>query len=395
MKKPHIFLIILFLAGLGVFILKDYFIKAYAISYIKKEFGVEAVIKSLHLGLNSLTVTQAAFKDNNAQVNLKSLRVDFKLPEILKPQVSKVSLQGLDCKIKDVEAAKSKFIEKFSGKQPAAPALEPQLDLENVKISLEVNKIKVDVDFSFKGTVLGNKINKLGWLEVNKCNVSSDDFSVDNLRLKEAEQGLHILKINRIKIKGKSINDPEASLEVENDKIFIRQFSHYLLGSSSKVTGTLNLNEYADMCVNLNFSDIAFDRIVQLFGLKDSLRVEGLFAGALDMSLKDFKPENLGASFTSLGAGVVDVKKESPLAFLKGRLDKESYKTLVETLKDYKYNKASLKVTSKGKNLLFNIDLLSAVKEKRDVIVNFNLAWEVKNVQGSNYNLGLGSFGLR
>jgi len=69
-------------------------------------------------------------------------------------------------------------------------------------------------------------------------------------------------------------------------------------------------------------------------------------------------------NFESIGAGLINIKREEALDFLRKYLEAASYKALVDSFSNYEYNKGRISVDTQKGSLAVGINLYRKKPEK-------------------------------
>jgi len=363
---------------LFIFITKDYVLKACIKHYIGKELNGRCKIDKAQVLFNGINIEGFKLSSQSLEFTLGQGNVEVGFPEILKPRIYRVTLRDARLTIKNLESTKDMIADKFTGlnakPQPEiSREITPlRLDLKNIFFRLE-NKggLNIDINFSFLADIVGGGIPLVENIEVFDANVVSDNFAISRLKIAKT-QDQYILKIPNVKIKDKEIEDVVIPFIIEGQTIVLKGAENPLFGPASLFEGVIELKDYKNLCLNLGLSNASFQKLITIMGGEESVDFGGSFEGEVNFCLQDFKLADIKGDFYNNSGGFINIKKETTLNFLKRYLNESSYNTLIESLKNYRYNEAVVKIGKDKGALIFHMDCDSEEGGRRNISVNFH-----------------------
>jgi len=159
-------------------------------------------------------------------------------------------------------------------------------------------------------------------------------------------------------------------IKAETERIIFPKAQNPFLGKSGCMTAVIDINKYEDLCFSARFSGVSFGKIIDAFASEDAAAT-GLFDGKLKICLAKSAISEVDADFLNKGTGIINIKKESSLAFLKPYLDKPSYNALIDNFKNYEYNKGIVAAENNDDVLGLNLDFTSETMGRRNITINF------------------------
>jgi hypothetical protein len=204
------------------------------------------------------------------------------------------------------------------------------------------------------------------------------DFKMNGLRLKglsltPSAPDTYELNISSLRFKESQVKFIAISIKVGESKIIFGPTFNPALGPQGSLAGVIDRRGGPDLCLELSLDKVSAPALMALIA-KDQkdIALEGLFAGELVVCLKGGKPVGLRGNFHNQGQGLINIKKETSLDFLKQYLDGASYKVLIDGLKNYKYNEGKITVGREANDLIIDISFDSLEAGKRIIPINFH-----------------------
>ena len=370
---------VLVIAALCIFILKDPLSKKILAQYAARELSAHCSIKAAHLGLRGIFLKEVSLKKKGFSVKADSISLSFypflKARRLAARSISLENLRADIFSIKEINdfilAVKQrgrKHLHKMPKQKTSLPL---QINLSRTEVEIE-NNPSFQVSFS-AGLKLTSDGLFLQTLNISGLNFFSPNFSIKGLSLKEKEK-TYCLNIPSMKLGKKDIKKTEVYLKINGSEVEIIKVSNTLL-EGSYVSGKMNFDSYyRNAGLTLKFSHLSFERILNLFSKKEDVSFKGYFQGELRAQLRNFRLVKVKANAFSQKAGIINVKNQQKLAFLRKYLDDRSYQSLVDSFKKYEYNKGRFTVKTEGSDLIFSLDFYSHLKGKRIVIIDFHNA---------------------
>ena len=370
-----------------IFLVKDYLLEKAILQYINREFNAEVSVEKANLSFREVTIEGLNIFNRDFTLRLEKGEVSFKLNRFLDIEILKLFVKDMFLEIKDLKNARDILKYKFTSvgdegfikmsKTEKAPLA---VDLQGIEVVIrDPETLLAKIVFSFQADMEGSRVKLLRNLDIPDCNIKSKSLDV-TLNFRRVAPGVYILKVPTAAIKGREIQDISIILTAEEDRFIFRDIETDLLGPYPFVSGVVSLEGYKSICLKLDVEDISFSKLVDLAGRGEDIFFEGLFEGDLEICLDGKGVSLIKGAFHNSGGGVVDIKKETSLNFLREHIDKASYSALINNLKNYRYNKAELEVLKKEGILTINARFTSEEMGDKNISVNTRKILGGKNV---------------
>jgi hypothetical protein len=183
------------------------------------------------------------------------------------------------------------------------------------------------------------------------------------------------LSVARIKYNKAEMNNLSAKLRLRGKILFLNALKAQVFGGKAEGVMALNIGKNVDYELNLDFIDLDMDRFIRDFDLEERFKMSGRLGGrvffrgiGLDMALLS------GDLAVSEAGGVLTITDKRFLENM-ARTSKQSLDILVESFKDYHYNRGVVKLGMEKGNLVLDVNL-NGEAGKRDlsiVVHGFNL----------------------
>ena len=378
MRKLRNFLIIILFLCCAVFLAKDFVLKAFMAGYISKQLQAECKIGKAHVLLKGVNIEGLSLVSRDFELNVKRLIVLFDFPKQSFSWILQVSINDAYLNIINLSLLRQELLSKSA---PSYQQLKPQaehrlpvfkVDLRNIKIRIKsAGNFSIDTNFSLKGAVNEKPFVILDKLRVSSTSIHSDNFSVNNLQVYQ-EGDSYSLNIKKLKLRDKQFTGLTLPFKLKQNRIIVKQEKNLLLGDSSLLEASLVFSGYSDISISLSLTNSSLQDILEIAAGSGSVDFFGLFDGKINMNLKDSQLTAISGSLFNNNGGFINIKKEANLSFLRKYLDKKSYETLIESLKNYKYNEALIQLGRDLDSLAFQMNCNSIEGGQRNIAINFH-----------------------
>jgi hypothetical protein len=252
------------------------------------------------------------------------------------------------------------------------------------EINIGLKKIIIDKTNLVKDNFQFKAKNIEARYEVNfPFQLSLDSLRIVDAQVKDQQLGslnfdltpygdYHQLLGNNLLFKSKEIGNFSLSIRLKENKLYFYDLKSTFIDSTFLLSGYLNLGDFNNICIDLVVKDLALSDIIFLFGDKKKINLEGKFSGKVDCCFRNNKISYLDLDIDDLEGGVINFKEETSLDFLKKRLDKKYYAYLLDNLKNYKYDEASIGVKTDKNNLILEANFFSEELGKRNITIKLH-----------------------
>ncbi|MFC1703823.1 hypothetical protein ACFL1E_03440 [Candidatus Omnitrophota bacterium] len=198
---------------------------------------------------------------------------------------------------------------------------------------------------------------------------SQQDIGLD-LNLKHVEDNVYSLTIPSVKMKGKTVKNILAIFEFDKEKIIIREAKSSLLGPLALVQGRIDFHDPNEICVNLVARELSFQNMIDFFDKQEDILFVGPYDGTISFCLQEMVPSKMSGVLSNKKGGVINIKKETSLDFLRKHLDQASYDALIDNFKNYTYNEGEMSVTQYEDIFTIKLNFDSQYLGKRNITIN-------------------------
>lgn len=373
--KSVLVLIILFTC---LFISKDYFLKQYITAFISRQFNGDVNIQAVHLSPSQLKLTGISFSNENLKLESSNLILDFYLAAFKIIKLKKITSINSSLKINDFEKIKNIFAIKSTknGKLGATYfSVDKKLIVNVDNFFIEIAKIN---NIKFTTRIVLNAIveneNKLDYkkIEISDFNISSNNLNINNLSLRLASDGICNLAIPSLKIKNKEIKNIKLPLRIKDKMIELLLAPNIFFGDKAFWQGMISIIPPADLFLQMQLQNASWVNFIEIFDDKNEVTLEGLHNGLFTLSLRANHLNEINGYFENNSGGFINIKKETSLDFLRNYLDKASYKLLIDSLKNYKYNKGKIMLGKVDNAISLDMRFESDIGGERKLGINLH-----------------------
>ncbi len=369
------FIILVILCIVLVLALRNYIAASLIQHYIKKEFTAECSVGEVKVFISGIEINDLTFKAKDFTGSLKQGSIVADLHNLFKLKSLEIFLGDLFFQINDMESFKQTLQAKYlktSAKDTDKKALPLHLDLIDARIKIDDPKVlTLDVDLTFEAIFEGSHLKKLKDLEIKEGSLRKGG-TVLVFDVKKETSKLSLLRITSLKIKEKEAKNIFIPLAVSDESIVFERVDGDLFGSSAVVSGVFDFKDYNNLCVSLKANEVSFANVISLAGSDKNFSIDGAFSGSFKACLRGVKLEDIEGNFYNNKGGLVNIKKEADLAFLKRHLDEKSYQAIIDNFKNYNYNEGEIGLSKEGSDLALKLNFDSKDSGKRDIMINFH-----------------------
>jgi len=373
MKKRIVFLILLVFV-LAIF-LGGFFLKQVAQAYVSKLLSAECTIGSFSFGLSGIRIEDVKVRGEGFDGKAQRLHLHFEFQKFWPPQLSRIDLDDWYLTISALEDTVRRLQNTFSSEESVKSEQSRVIyvDINNASFHLDDPHLpEVNIGFSFAGTIKDGALEVIDALSVRDFTFKTENVMVEQTEIKKNHQGTYELAIAKVVFKGEEIRDVRIPFRIIDKTIIFEKSPQNFFGTSAYLEGTLAVSGDNAPSLHLEVTDASFINLGRLLGAEDSVVVEGLFEGIVDVSCVPPEPLSIRARFHNPQSGLVNIKKETSLEFLRERLDEASYNALIDNFRNYRYNRGTIALSAQEHDLIVQMDFDSQELGKRSITVNFH-----------------------
>jgi len=378
MKAVKVLVVSVVLLAVSLFFLKGILLKSFIEHYAVSELGIECSIKNASLSFKKVSLKGISISHKGFAFRMDRASVYLLYGGGIVPVIHRIDLEGVKADISDFDETK-KFVlsragrnTKETGSIPGREKAHPlDIDISNADIRIaspEMFEIKGLA--SFRGRVDQQRITDWYSADISQGRIKVKGFSAQ-FSLSPTGPNRYIFKMSGMKMKDKKMQGLSFYLYPKSRSVPFKGIDTPLLGAKSLVKGVVDISDYKKVCIHADFENSSFEKVVDLFAGKQSMMFRGIFKGELGVCL-DNGLSGLSGSFVNKDGGVINIKKEASLSFLRKYLDLASYQALISNLKNYSYNRGGIKIDQKDKAVTVDMDFYSHDLGKRNLTVTLH-----------------------
>ncbi len=216
---------------------------------------------------------------------------------------------------------------------------------------------------------------------IESCQFSWDYLEVKGLRIESGylkasrfkDDG--VMEIRGIKFGKLSLKDIQGKVRLKDEYLFLNSLSAKIFGGFLQGNCRISLTQPFGYQADLNFVNLDLNVFVKDFDLKEKVEITGKVSGFLKSQGQQDKIEFMNGNFAAgLEGGVLTIKD---LRFLENmaRRSGQAMDLVVESFKNYHYNKGVTTITLQDNNIVFFINLEGNTGKRQLDIVPHDFNW--------------------
>ena len=364
-----------------VFCGKDNFVKNYAAGALSKGLGLTCSIAQARLHVNSLELSGVELGTPGARLSVGQGRIEWKYAFPVSVRGVRITLTDPFLNVDDSSVFQKKIASLVSPSKSPAPALPMQdigfsinhaaLDLKNG------DSLHVRGAFTISGGITRGVFH-LDDASVSSFDLESSSIRISGLRVNKSASDAYTVHIPAFTIKNKDFTDLDILVKLEPGKVIAVAGRHALFGLDAALTLTLDYADPDNICIQAEERRLSFENFVSLLNDKGDIEFHGLFDGVISMCGNAAAVRSVGGRLLNGAGGIIRVKNESALEFLRPYLDSRSYKALVDNFKNYSYNNGDISLSKDGDSLGVTMYFVSPDMGTRNIGIVFHEVAEKK-----------------
>lgn len=307
------------------------------------------------LGLHRLTLSGIEITRPVLYVlGVKELNIYFNFWQIIRGNILKITVNDVNASVtmpnKSVTEI-SKFVKPGSGKTFAIASL----GLSRAKLDLNSLDLQLKAEFGLRVNLLRQMLDSLD-LEIDS--LAGQGISIQEVKCK-ASQGagdgwfaLRLIKKDKAKVENIT-----ATVRLADKMLFLDNLRGELLGGDFHGSVKFKLEENPGYSLALNLRELDLARLVDEFNLQEKIKLSGKLSGDVVLAGEGRNTRLIsGELYSSADGGLLTINDDRYLKEL-ARNSGQSFDIIVESFKNYHYNKGAAKLSLDKGNLIFKIDL--------------------------------------
>ncbi|MBF0386006.1 MAG: hypothetical protein HQL27_09085 [Candidatus Omnitrophica bacterium] len=373
MKKINKILLIGFLVisvfFTGIFFCRDIIYKYFLVKAIESMLNADCTIEGLDLTRKGIYITNMRIFHEVFDGIIKKGLIGCNIFTLRKHGMGSFMVDGAYIKVK-----KAKRIQLISRDAPLF------LDLKNIHVVFNPTiSIGMGFNVSYKGVLHHKKISKSDYFDISNFNINIGKHRINNLNLTRVKGQNYLLKTDEIVLNEKSLKNLRFPMELDKNFFILNGVNIAPLGPNSLARGRIEFNGFNDVCLKTDFEKLSLNEIMGIFFDKKDVMMKGQYQGFFNICGSGRKVYKLEGKFVNDNGGSIEIKNESAFRFLSRYLNESIYVALVDSLKEYTYDKGSIEINKKDDDLVSSFNLSSEKQGQRNFDINFHdIAGEIK-----------------
>lgn len=286
-------------------------------------------------------------------IKVKEMTVQYNLSSLLKGSISKFYLKDAAVSINTPQQSILGLHQYLHFGIPAQGIFTiKDVKFSNLNLALKSKELSLQAELSVVVNLPEQLLNYLN-LKVDSCD--SRDFHLKNAFLNVSQnQSAGSLSIYQIQYNKLNIDQLKAQARLKDKLLFLDDLSAQAF--SGKIQGDfgVTLDENNGYFLNLKFINLDAEAFVEDFNLNEKVKMSGKLAGQLTLQGKGLDFQVINGDFSDVAGGILTIKDTKFLENV-ARSSQQPLDLLVESFKDYHYNKAVMRLYLEEGDLNFNI----------------------------------------
>lgn len=226
------------------------------------------------------------------------------------------------------------------------------IEFSNLNLNLKLKGLRLQAELSAEVNGAKQLLNNLS-LKIDS--LASQDFHLNDCFFKvrqnqsEGSFSIHRLQYNKLKI-----DALKAEARLLDKLLFLDSLSARLFSGHLQADAAIRLDENNGYLLNLKFINLDAETFVEDFNLNEKVEMRGKIGGQLTLQGRGLDIQAVRGDFSDSAGGVLTIKDTKFLENI-ARSSQQPLDLLVESFKDYHYNKAMMIVYFDKGNLNFDI----------------------------------------
>lgn len=357
---------------------KDNIATYYVTQNLAKSLPGKFSLSKAVVSVNSITLRDVTFSNDQCSISAKNGSARFWFTKNLEPYLTWITLDDASIELKNIAAP----VQVTSGQGitgsssgldiVVAPKKPLHFSLKNISIRYAGTQTSADVAFSCDAVLYEQGVLRIKALEVRDLNLKSKDFSIAHLAIKQLSPTQYELSLPLSVIHEKEIRNLVIPVRIQGDRLTVERAGNRFLGNEAYFEGNLDFSDYRNICFAINFHRCSFEKVLPVLIGDNKVTIEGFYGGKLLCCLEGARITNIESYLYDMSGGLVNIKDDKSLDFLRPYLDQKSYNALVDNLQKYRYNKGKITVRKDKADILLEMHFESADLGERNVSINFH-----------------------
>lgn len=207
-------------------------------------------------------------------------------------------------------------------------------------------------------------------LEIEGGRFKSQDLVSFNFNLSQ-KKNAHFLEVERLKVKNREAGDLSLFFDFDQKRLNFYDFWSSFFDSNLGVYGQVDIGDLDNICGKIFLKNLPLGDLVLLLAAQENFAVGGIFSGKLAFCFIEGNISDLNLNIASTGSGLINIKQDESLGFLREQLGTDTYRYLLDSLRKYKYDSGSVSLLKEEGAFVFQADFNSEELGSRDILIRF------------------------
>ncbi|MDD2689762.1 MAG: YdbH domain-containing protein [Candidatus Omnitrophica bacterium] len=312
----------------------------------------ECTFKPFHqLSLGGIEIRRRPFYDLKA----KEIKIGFSIFSLFQGGITKLSLSQPQVTVDLPEDNLSEFAKLLNLNSEKRAFMINSLALSDLNLNLRFKDLQAKANIS---TELNLKEQLIGYLALSLEYLTTPQWHLKNASL-NATQILpsDYLDIAQVQFGKIGIKKIKAKARLEEKNLHLDSLSADFLGGKIDGDMTFKTDTGFSYAANLNFINLDGDTFVNDLNLGEKFNLSGKLSGTLNVRGRAGEIEAINGDFNAdEPGGVLTIKDEQYLKEI-ARNSNQSLEILLESFKNYHYNKGAMNLHLEGRDLVMDVAL--------------------------------------
>lgn len=253
-------------------------------------------------------------------------------------------------------------------------ALTQYINLNGIEINrqgeynIKIDSVRISYALSdlFRKTIPGVYLNNVKAIEIGLNRFKGFGLDIEDMRIALEPGQERQLFIGKIKYNKLSLKDIKATVRLSGKDLFLSNFLVQALNGEIAGNSQFVLDKKIRYAAKLHFVNLDLDKFVNDFELKEKFEINGRLGGDMVIEGSGYDINVLNGDFLSMGDGGVLIIKDSRFMENIANYSRQSLDIIVESFKNYHYNKGLMKMSLEKGDIVFNV-ILDGQEGKRNL----------------------------
>lgn len=302
------------------------------------------------LSFSEINIKRKQFYD----FRIKTAEINYSLASLLRGNILNISLKQARLSVNLPQKAVSELKQYLNLGPPSGFRID-SLELSDINLDFNTKDLAIKSVFSCRLDLAARSIDYLDF-QVESLGIAGVKLSNASLR---AAQNLPAgnLDIGQLKYDKLKIAAIKGKARLKGNGLSVEELSAQALDGAVQGDFSVNIAQEISYLLDLRFLNLDIESFIDDFNLKDKFEMSGSLSGSVVVQGKGADITVLGGDFSSdSSGGILVIKDKKLLENMAGKTNK-SLDLLVESFKNYCYNKGIIRLSLEQGDLLLDVAL--------------------------------------